>query len=307
MLRTGCRIPFSSPPSLSAVPVPILSYSPTSIKGKALHGEVLSLIIKGAVELAPPFPGYYSCLFVVWKAAGSWRPLIDLSHLNRFVQLTLFKMETNQLVLRVVRRDDWMFSIDFKDAYLQVLIHPDSCRYLRFVADGQVYQFKALWPLHTPSGIHQGHGSCVSCPSRHGRPDTLVSGRLVGPRLIQSGGPVGKGQGSTALSPAWHCCESGQVTSHPFSLRHVSGDVHREPLFECFSLAGEGIDPEVSACRISILQAARCRSLTKPSGHLSSRLVRDRRFLPSHYSQRFQGEDFCCQTFFMLASGVCNI
>ena len=44
--------------SLSRVPLPILSYSPGSIKGKALHMEVLSLIEKGAVELASPSPGY---------------------------------------------------------------------------------------------------------------------------------------------------------------------------------------------------------------------------------------------------------
>ena len=31
-----------------------------------------------------------------------------------------------------------------KDAYLQVPVHPNSRRYLRFVAFGQVYQFKAL-------------------------------------------------------------------------------------------------------------------------------------------------------------------
>ena len=43
---------------------------PSSIKGKTLHGEVLSLISKGAVKLAPSSPGYYSCLFVVWKATG---------------------------------------------------------------------------------------------------------------------------------------------------------------------------------------------------------------------------------------------
>ena len=37
-----------------------------------------------------------------------------------------------------------MVSLDLKDAYLQVPIHPDSRKYLRFVAFGQVYQFKAL-------------------------------------------------------------------------------------------------------------------------------------------------------------------
>ena len=39
---------------------------------------------------------------------------------------------------------DWMVSLDLKDAYLQVPIHPDSRNYLRFVASGRVYQFKAL-------------------------------------------------------------------------------------------------------------------------------------------------------------------
>ena len=54
VLRTGYHIPFSSPPPLSAVLAPVPSYSLSSIKGKALHREVLSLISKGAVELAPP-------------------------------------------------------------------------------------------------------------------------------------------------------------------------------------------------------------------------------------------------------------
>ena len=37
-----------------------------------------------------------------------------------------------------------MISIDLKDAYLQAPVHPYSWHFLRFVADGQVYQFKAL-------------------------------------------------------------------------------------------------------------------------------------------------------------------
>ena len=47
----------------SAVPRP-----PTR---KAVLGEVRSLIDKGAVELAPPSPGFCSRLFVVWKTSGS--------------------------------------------------------------------------------------------------------------------------------------------------------------------------------------------------------------------------------------------
>ena len=104
-----------------------------------------SLLQKGAIELAPlPSLGYYSRLFVVMKASGSWRPVIDLSLLNLKVLKTPFKMDTIQSTLLSVRRRDWMVSIDLKDAYLQVPIHPDSRKYLRFMAFDKVYQFKVI-------------------------------------------------------------------------------------------------------------------------------------------------------------------
>ena len=145
MLRVGYCLPFFSAPPLSNVPIPMPSYSPTSIKGAALEEVTLGLIAKGAVELAPlPSPGFYSRLFVVWKTSGSWRPVIDLSHLNRFVDVSPFQMETIQSVLLSVRQGDWMASIDLKEAYLQVPVHPASRHFLRFMFRDTVYQFKAL-------------------------------------------------------------------------------------------------------------------------------------------------------------------
>ena len=81
---------------------------------------------------------------VVWKTSGSWRPVIDLSHLNRFVDVSPFQMETIQSVLLSVRQGDWMASIDLKEAYLQVPVHPASRHFLRFMFRDTVYQFKAL-------------------------------------------------------------------------------------------------------------------------------------------------------------------
>ena len=121
------------------------SYSPTSIKGAALEEVTLGLIAMGAVELAPlPSPGFYSRLFVVWKTSGSWRPVIDLSHLNRFVDVSPFQMETIQSVLLLVSQGDWMASIDLMEVYLQVLVHPASRHFLRFMFRDTVYHFKAL-------------------------------------------------------------------------------------------------------------------------------------------------------------------
>ena len=107
--------------SSSIVPIPMPSYSPTSIKGAALEEVTLGLIAMGAVELAPlTSPGFSSHLFIVWKTSRSWRPLIALSHLLRFVDVSPFQMETFQSVLLAVRQGDWMASIDLMEAYLQV-------------------------------------------------------------------------------------------------------------------------------------------------------------------------------------------
>ena len=138
VLRWGYKIPFRAVPKLSEEPIPYPSYSPSSIRGKALASEVLSLVKKGAVELAPlSSPGYYSRLFVVMKATGSWRASIHLSLLNP----SRWRLSSQFFS---VQQGDWMVSLDLKDAYLQVPVHPDSHKYLRFVAFGQVYQFKAL-------------------------------------------------------------------------------------------------------------------------------------------------------------------
>ena len=145
VLQEGYRIPFLRSPPLSDVPIPMPSYNPLSTKGVALGEVTQALIAKGAVELAPlPSPGFYSRLFLVWKTSGSWRPVIDLSILNLFVDVSHFQMETIHSVLLSVRQGDWMASIDLKEAYLQVPVHPESRPFLRFVTNGQVYQFTAL-------------------------------------------------------------------------------------------------------------------------------------------------------------------
>ena len=135
---------FSRRPPLSDQPLPMPSYSPSSIRGRALEKEFLDLLHKGAIEQAPQTPGFYSRLFVVQKDSGSWRPIIDLSTLNTFIVSQRFHMETPQSVLRSIRQGDWMISLDLQDAYLQVPIHPESRRYLRFTMGGVPYQFRVL-------------------------------------------------------------------------------------------------------------------------------------------------------------------
>ena len=146
VLRDGYRVPFKdSPPPLARTPVSFPTYRAGSPRAQALRQEVEVMLAKGALEIArDPGPGFYSRLFLVEKATGGWRPVIDLSHLNDFVQLTPFKMETVASVLLSVREGDFLASLDLKDAYFQIPIHGSSRKLLRFMSEGTVYQFKAL-------------------------------------------------------------------------------------------------------------------------------------------------------------------
>ena len=126
------------------MPLPLPSYSPSSVRGIALTAAVLDLRSKDAIEPASQDTGFYSRLFVTPKVTGGWRPVIDHSRLNRFVRLSRFCIETSASVLQSLRPGDWMVSLDLQDAYLQDLVHPGSRRFLRFCVGAEVFQFKAL-------------------------------------------------------------------------------------------------------------------------------------------------------------------
>ena len=91
-----------------------------------------------------PKSGFYSRLFQVHKKSGGWRPVIDLSRLNRHVITPHFKMETLDSVRLSLRKHDWAISLDLTDAYFHIPIHPKSRRYLRFHFMGKTYKFRAI-------------------------------------------------------------------------------------------------------------------------------------------------------------------
>ena len=164
VLRTlleGYSLPFSSLPPLTS-PVFLAPYQNPE-KRRALHVAVKEMEMKGAIEVVrTPSPGFYSPLFLVPKARGTWSSIIDLSALNTHIQCPSFKMETN-------------------GSLLKGSIHPSFGQYLRFCHEGVVWQFRALpfWVKHSTTSVYSGHGICRGLrPSQWGQPPR-PSGRLA--------------------------------------------------------------------------------------------------------------------------------
>ena len=145
VIKSGFRLMWKdSPPPLASTP---LHFPPPHDMSayRALSEEVEALCIKGAVEQVPnPSSGFYGRLFCVPKASGGWRPVLDLSVLNKFLVERPFQMETTQSIRQAVKQGDWASSIDLTDAYFHVRIHPRCRRFLRFTWQGKTYQFKVL-------------------------------------------------------------------------------------------------------------------------------------------------------------------
>ena len=147
VLRDGYQIPFLSNrwPPLTQIPREFPSYLGNPEKFSILRREVEDMLEKKVLELVDAQePAFYNRLFLVPKASGKWCPVLDVSRLNKFVETSKFSMETPQTVQELVRKGDWMISLDMRDAYFHIPIHPQSRKFLRFVFDGQVYQFRAL-------------------------------------------------------------------------------------------------------------------------------------------------------------------
>ena len=151
IVRNGFKIPFKSVPPLSVVPIN-LSQSSSPL----LQEEIAELLKKQAVERVqnPGTHGFCSRLFLVPKKNGKLRPAIDFSLLNHYIHKQHFKMERVKSVRQSIVYNDWAISIDLKDAYLHVPIHPTSRKYLLFVFDHQVFQIMAL-PLGMSVDFHE--------------------------------------------------------------------------------------------------------------------------------------------------------
>ena len=128
-------------------PIVMESYNHNPIKREALKKAVEELIEKDVLETVelPHSPGFYGRLFIrPKKEQGKWRSIIDLSYLNKYIINPSFQMESPKSIQAAMRKGLWCTSIDLKDAYFHIPIHPSYRKYMRIALLGKVLQFKAM-------------------------------------------------------------------------------------------------------------------------------------------------------------------
>ena len=132
------------------------NYPPNSISGDlllAIESELKDLLSKGVITPVEHEKfEFVSPIFCVPKKDDKVRLILNLKKLNSFVAYHHFKMETIQHILHMITPNCWMASIDLKDAYYSVKVHPSFQRYLKFKFQGNLYAYTVY-----PNGL-------ASCP-----------------------------------------------------------------------------------------------------------------------------------------------
>ena len=131
ILREGYTLPFRFRPYLTRLSTVISNYQNPQRQSNLLEA-LYQLTNKNAVEPVANQNslGFYNRLFLVPKPNNRWRPILDLSTLNTFLNTESFKMENPETIRTSLQIGEWVKSIDFKDAFFHIPIHSQSRKYV---------------------------------------------------------------------------------------------------------------------------------------------------------------------------------
>ena len=142
IVKFGLKIQFtSSPPILHLKSSPF----PPSIIASISRG-VSALVTKSAIKPITPSPDQFiSNIFdVPKKDSDECRVILNLKILNTFIRKTKFRLEGYEVIFSLINVNDYMVSIDLKDAFLMYSMNPLFYKYLCFEWDNIRYCYTAM-------------------------------------------------------------------------------------------------------------------------------------------------------------------
>ena len=144
----GLKLDFNSTPKTNKIKKNQFSKSETEL----MDQEVQKLLSKDIITFSSHDKNeIISPVFLRHKQDGTFRMILNLKETNEYIDKIHFKMESIKSVLRLVTPSCYMSSIDLKDAYYSVSIHPDHRKYLKFQFQNKLYEFTCL-----PNGLTSG-------------------------------------------------------------------------------------------------------------------------------------------------------
>lgn len=118
-------------------------------EAEIMSQEINKLCVKGVLEeVVASSDQFLSSIFLRPKPDGSFRMILNLKNLNKYVEYNKFKMDTLQSILKLITPGCYMATIDLRDAYYMVPIATEHRKFLRFYWDGKLYQYTCL-----PNGL----------------------------------------------------------------------------------------------------------------------------------------------------------
>ena len=89
-------------------------------------------------------PRVISPLKVVPKKGNTYRLILDLSKMNKYLRFPRFKYANINQARDVFEPGDYLFAWDLKDGYWHIDLHPAFWTYMAFVWEGEIYHFVVL-------------------------------------------------------------------------------------------------------------------------------------------------------------------
>ena len=81
---------------------------------------------------------FLSNVFVVPTPDNSYRLVLNLKSLNKFVRVDHFKMENHETVRGILQKFFFMAKLDLKEAYFMLSVNKSERKFLRFVFQDQI-------------------------------------------------------------------------------------------------------------------------------------------------------------------------
>ena len=225
-LREGYILPFRFRPNLTRSPTVISNYHNPARQSNLLEA-LYQLVNKNAVEPVENQNslGFYNRLFLVPKPNNRWRPILDLSTLNTFLNTVVQDGDP-----RVNKNLPTGMGVGhFHRLQRRVLQHTYSQSVQEvhaFSPPGSVLpiQSPTLWPLHSSHGVHSGSQRGQTHGTAEGYKDPPVPRRLVGESLFPRNLSPTYTELGSSLPKSRLASEQGKVRAGPktgFQLRRL--------------------------------------------------------------------------------------